>query len=51
MTEPICLASNGSIDITPSNGLAPYNYVWSDPLLVGGNVSGLDVGQVTPSYH
>lgn len=43
-SDPICLTANGSIDINPSNGTAPYNYQWSDPLLIGANLSNLDIG-------
>ncbi len=28
-THPLCGQSNGTIDITPNGGVAPYNYLWS----------------------
>lgn len=29
ITQPVCTSANGSIQMTPSNGRAPYTYVWA----------------------
>jgi gliding motility-associated-like protein len=47
VVDPICLTNNGSIDLTPGNGLAPYSYIWSDASLIGQNVLNLDFGNYT----
>jgi gliding motility-associated-like protein len=33
VTSATCGASDGSIDLTPTGGVAPYTFVWSAPLL------------------
>ncbi|MBX2928676.1 MAG: T9SS type A sorting domain-containing protein [Saprospiraceae bacterium] len=44
-TPAICTPDNGSISVTASGGLAPYNYAWShNPALNAANATGLSPG-------
>jgi uncharacterized repeat protein (TIGR01451 family) len=42
-TSATCLLSNGSINVVPSGGTAPYSYLWSNGATTA-NVSGLAAG-------
>ena len=42
-TNPMCLQSNGSLNVTASGGTAPYSYLWSNSAVTS-NISGLGAG-------
>ena len=46
ITSATCSASDGSIDVSPGNGLAPYSFVWSD-----GATTEDRIGLVANSYN
>ena len=47
-TDPVCYQPDGTIDVTPVGGTAPYTYAWShDPGLTGPSATGLPGGDYT----
>jgi gliding motility-associated-like protein len=47
ISKTTCGLSNAVININPSMGMAPYNYVWNTTTLAGSNPSNVPSGQYT----
>ncbi|HKR04466.1 MAG TPA: T9SS type A sorting domain-containing protein [Bacteroidia bacterium] len=49
VTDAACTAYNGSIDITPSGGTAPYTICWDTANSANGTMIAVTAGSMTPS--
>ncbi len=47
ITNPNCTASDGILNINVTNGLSPFIYSWSNPVLTGTGNGGLSAGSYT----
>jgi len=49
VTDATCTAHNGSIDLTPSGGTAPYTVCWDTSNTLNGSMIAVTAGSMTPA--